>query len=228
MAAAVETQRAVEELRVIVVRPEIVEPEPVPAIGDVLEIHNLALLIGIEVPLAHPPGAIAGVVERVGDADLVVTGSHVVDDVPGLERLPSGDQHRSIGRAQWTGGDDVAEPDPFARDAVDVRGRDLALAIRRQGARPELIGQQIDDVRLLHRYDTRGCRHSLGSVLQGNRHQGRGLCHGGGHCSHDVATKSTSRPGHCLGSYLLCVLAQDALVGTVRSCRHPEENSGFR
>ena len=120
-----------------------------------------------QAPLAEGAGRVADFLQDLGDGDVVfakgelaavaVPGSdlEVVADV-GVTAVTTGHERAARRGADWRTGVMLGEAHTFRRHLVEMRRLDLLLTVAAELRVAEVIGHDIDDVRLAGR--VRGCR----------------------------------------------------------------------
>src|SRR5262249_34097332 len=141
---------AKEITRVVIVGMDLVEVaiEVIKALPG----GHAAAALAAEAPLADEGGGVAGVLEQPGRGD--VLGTEVLLGVAADRAVPGGRAgDRGAARRATRGGAGVerGEAHPPARQAVEVGGADVLLAITAEVAVTEVVGQDEDDVRLRRR-----------------------------------------------------------------------------
>ncbi len=131
----------------------------------------VALVPAVDVPLAEVGGVIAGLLEGCGDRRLALRQRILVPRDAVLRPAPR--QHGAAKRtAQRKPGDGVLEVHPQRRQVVDIRRRDVRIAVAAQGLCAVLVADEPDDVGLL--VLGRRLLHALGRSRESGR-GGRGL-----------------------------------------------------
>ena len=110
-----------------------------------------------QMPLADGPGGVAAFLEQFGQRHFAVRqmprraiAQHAKLFVAhaAADRIPSGQQRRAAGRADFGRRVEIGEPHPLGRHAIQVRRADAGMPVAAQIAVAQVVGQDENDVRM--------------------------------------------------------------------------------